>query len=85
MRACEALLGGSASASVEDVSVLAAYLDELARRPSLPEEARQLLLAARDGLLGRRIRNHRRRGGSCKAKCGGCCPARPHVTVVDVR
>lgn len=61
MRACRALLDESASASVEDIHVLAVYLDVLARRPGLPEEARLLLLAARDSLLGRRVRNHRPR------------------------
>lgn len=62
-RALQALLGGSKSASVEDLHVLAFHLDDLSRRSGLPEEARRLLMAARDALLGRRIRNHASQAG----------------------
>ena len=76
MRACRALLDASASISVEDVSVLGLYLDNLSRRRGLPDEGRQLLTDAMAALMGRRVRNHRprQRRGRRTDRGGGSGP-----------
>lgn len=74
---------GAASASVAEVQTVAAYLEALASHPHMPAEAKRPLLAARDALLGRRVRNHhpRQRGRGTGGGAGGSRGRRVTATV----
>ena len=79
--AYRAMGGGAGSPTVADALALAAYMDELAQLPALPDGVRILLLAVRDALLGRRVRT-RHHGNGRDSRAGG---SRRRVTAtVDV-
>ena len=51
------------SASVAEIHAVAEHLDRMAAHPGMPSAAQEALLAARDALLGRRVRNQHGRTG----------------------
>ena len=59
----QALCDAEGSASVAELAAVADYLDAMASHPSMPAAARDVLLTARDALLGRRVRNQHGRTG----------------------
>ena len=77
-----AICDREASVSVGDLQAVASYLDGMAEHPHMPAEAKRALLAVRDALLGRRVRNHASRatGRRRTGRRGGSGGPRRHVT-----
>lgn len=62
-RGMQALCDAEGSASVAEIHAVAEHLDRMAAHPGMPSAAQEALLAARDALLGRRVRNQHGRTG----------------------